>query len=47
MLQRVFVSDLDPDRLATARAKLAARERAAERGAGQRAERDATAGGAS
>src|SRR4029077_8374766 len=31
MLQRVFVSDLDPDRLAAARAKVAARERAAQR----------------
>jgi phosphatidylinositol dimannoside acyltransferase len=31
MLQRVFVADLDPDRLAGARAKVAARERAAKR----------------
>lgn len=31
MLQRVFVSDLDPDRLAAARARLAARQRAAQR----------------
>ena len=31
MLQRVFVSDLDPERLASARAKVKARERAAER----------------
>ena len=36
MLQRVFVSDLDPERLAAARAKVAARERAADRnGSGQ------------
>ncbi len=38
MLQRVFVSDLDPERLAAARARVAARERAAARngnGAGQ------------
>jgi lauroyl/myristoyl acyltransferase len=41
MLQRVFVSDLDPDRLSAARAKVAARERAAQRGASQHAERDA------
>jgi len=40
MLQRVFVSDLDPDRLATARAKVAARQRAAQRGAGQHPEPD-------
>jgi KDO2-lipid IV(A) lauroyltransferase len=31
MLQRVFVSDLDPERLASARAKVAARQRAADR----------------
>jgi KDO2-lipid IV(A) lauroyltransferase len=31
MLQRVFVGDLDPDRLAAARAKVAARERAAKK----------------
>ncbi len=31
MLQRVFVADLDPERLAAARAKVAARERAAAR----------------
>jgi phosphatidylinositol dimannoside acyltransferase len=31
MLQRVFVADLDPERLAAARAKVAARQRAAER----------------
>ncbi len=31
MLQRVFVADLDPERLAAARAKVGARERAAER----------------
>jgi phosphatidylinositol dimannoside acyltransferase len=31
MLQRVFVADLDPERLAVARAKVAARERAAQR----------------
>ena len=31
MLQRVFVSDLDPQRLAAARAKVAARERAARK----------------
>lgn len=42
MLQRVFVSDLDPDRLAAARAKVAARERAAERATGS-----AASGGAS
>lgn len=37
MLQRVFVSDLDPDRLTAARAKVAARERAAQRGIDRRA----------
>jgi phosphatidylinositol dimannoside acyltransferase len=37
MLQRVFVSDLDPDRLAAARARVAARRRAAQRN-GQSAE---------
>src|SRR5215469_11769563 len=42
MLQRVFVSDLDPDRLAAARAKVAARQRAAERNGSKEA-----AGGAS
>jgi phosphatidylinositol dimannoside acyltransferase len=31
MLQRVFVSDLDPQRLVAARAKVAARERAARK----------------
>ena len=31
MLQRVFVADLDPERLAAARAKMAARERAAQK----------------
>ncbi len=31
MLQRVFVSDLDPQRLATARARVAARQRAAQK----------------
>jgi phosphatidylinositol dimannoside acyltransferase len=31
MLQRVFVADLDPERLAVARAKVAARQRAAQR----------------
>ena len=31
MLQRVFVSDLDPDRLASARTRAAARQRSAER----------------
>src|SRR5215813_13599165 len=38
MLQRVFVADLDPERLAAARAKMAARERAAQKNgkAGQR-----------
>jgi phosphatidylinositol dimannoside acyltransferase len=37
MLQRVFVSDLDPDRLAASRAKTAARQRAADRnGSGNR-----------
>ncbi|HYK31076.1 MAG TPA: phosphatidylinositol mannoside acyltransferase [Streptosporangiaceae bacterium] len=46
MLQRVFVSDLDPDRLAAARAKVAARQRAAQRGAAQHAERDGQAAGA-
>ena len=33
MLQRVFVADLDPERLAAGRAKVAARERAARNGA--------------
>jgi KDO2-lipid IV(A) lauroyltransferase len=37
MLQRVFVSDLDPDRLAAARAKVAARQRAAQKSAAQKA----------
>lgn len=45
MLQRVFVSDLDPDRLAAARAKTAARQRAAQRGAGQLAEYDGDGAG--
>jgi len=31
MLQRVFVADLDPERLAGARAKVAARQRAAQK----------------
>jgi len=44
MLQRVFVSDLDPQRLASARAKAAARLRAAERnGNGSRAAETAEA----
>jgi KDO2-lipid IV(A) lauroyltransferase len=34
MLQRVFVADLDPQRLASARAKVAARERAARKKVG-------------
>ena len=40
MLQRVFVSDLDPDRLAAARAKVAARQRAAQRNGLRHAEHE-------
>ncbi len=40
MLQRVFVADLDPDRLAVARAKVATRQRAAQRSAGHHAKPD-------
>jgi hypothetical protein len=36
MLQRVFVADLDPERLASARAKVAARERAAKKNGARR-----------
>jgi phosphatidylinositol dimannoside acyltransferase len=49
MLQRVFVSDLDPQRLAAARVKAAARQRAAERNgkvAGDAVAGDAVAGDA-
>jgi KDO2-lipid IV(A) lauroyltransferase len=46
MLQRVFVSDLDPDRLAAARAKVAARQRAAERNGAKEAAGGASASGA-
>src|SRR5215469_10203096 len=46
MLQRVFVSDLDPDRLAAARAKVAARQRAAERNGSKEAAGGASASGA-
>jgi phosphatidylinositol dimannoside acyltransferase len=38
MLQRVFVSDLDPERLAAARAKVQARERAIQRNGAKRAQ---------
>jgi len=44
MLQRVFVADLDPERLAAARAKMAARERAAQKN-GQPSATDTAAGG--
>ena len=44
MLQRVFVADLDPERLAAARAKMAARERAAQKN-GQPSPTDTAAGG--
>jgi KDO2-lipid IV(A) lauroyltransferase len=45
MLQRVFVSDLDPERLAAARAKVAARQRAAQRSNGQHADPNANGNG--
>src|SRR5215470_9807403 len=45
MLQRVFVADLDPERLAAARAKVAARERAALKNGADGAKPDRQAGG--
>jgi lauroyl/myristoyl acyltransferase len=42
MLQRVFVNDLDPARLATARAKVAARQRAAQRNSAGQAQANGT-----
>lgn len=41
MLQRVFVSDLDPERLAAARARVAARQRAAQRNGNGQGSQDA------
>jgi phosphatidylinositol dimannoside acyltransferase len=43
MLQRVFVSDLDPERLAAARARVAAGQRAAERNGNGEAQADGAA----
>jgi phosphatidylinositol dimannoside acyltransferase len=40
MLQRVFVADLDPDRLAAARARTTARQRAAQRNGADQAQPD-------
>src|SRR5215470_1342338 len=45
MLQRVFVADLDPERLVAARAKIAARERAALKNGADGAKPDRQAGG--
>ncbi|HVB44385.1 MAG TPA: phosphatidylinositol mannoside acyltransferase [Streptosporangiaceae bacterium] len=47
MLQRVFVADLDPDRLAAARLKVRARERTAEKKGTQPANEDQHANGTS
>jgi len=46
MLQRVFVADLDPDRLASARAKARARDRPANGSAAGADTEDSLAGGA-